>query len=82
VYLAQKIELKPNKSTKKYLNQCFGYSRYIFNKALNEWQDIYNKNKEDKSLPKPTHRLIRDRLKSIKEEWEDELPKMILETSC
>ena len=82
VYLAQKIELKPNKDTKLYLNQCFGYSRYIFNKALNEWQEMYDENTRNKSFPKPTHRLIRDRLKNIKEEWEDTLPKMILETSC
>jgi len=82
MYIAQKIELKIKKSQIEYLNQCFGYSRHIYNKALDTWKEIYSLYKEDNSNPKPSHRKVRDVLKGCKEEWEENLPKMILETAC
>lgn len=82
MYISQKIELKLNNQQKLDFENYFGYSRYIYNKALNVWKDMYEMHQKDKSNPKPTHRKVRDKLKTIKKEWEHDLPKMILETSC
>ena len=41
-YNARKIELRLNKEQKKILDQAFGYSRYIYNKALDEWKRMYD----------------------------------------
>ena len=73
MYIAQKIELKPNKTTKAILEQYFGYSRYIYNKALATWNEMYKEHQENGLLEKPTHRRVRDRLKRNKEDWEDRL---------
>jgi len=82
MYIAQKIELKPNETTKKLLTEAFGYSRYIYNKALNEWKLMYNQYKLNPDKNKPTHRRIRDNLKSKKEDWELKQQSMILDTAC
>lgn len=82
MYLAQKIELKPNKELVNAFQQSFGYSRYIYNKALETWNNMYDKYLEDNSNPKPNHRKVRDILKHSKEDWEESQLKMILDTSC
>lgn len=80
MYIAQKIELKPNKTTKTILEQYFGYSRYIYNKALATWNEMYEEHQENGLLEKPTHRRVRDRLKKNKEEWEENYCSQVLET--
>ena len=80
-YNARKIELRLNKEQRKIFNQAFGYSRYIYNKALDEWKRMYEAWKEDNSQPKPNNRNVRDNLKASKEDWEDDQLKMVMETS-
>ena len=80
-YNARKIELRLNEEQKKIFGQAFGYSRYIYNKALDEWKRMYEAWKEDNSQPKPNNRNVRDNLKASKEEWEDDQLKMVMETS-
>ena len=80
-YNARKIELRLNEEQKQIFNQAFGYSRYVYNKALDEWKKIYNAWKEDNSQTKPNNRKIRDNLKSSKEDWEEDQLKMVMETS-
>lgn len=82
MYISQRIEIKPNKSQQMYLEECFDYSRYIYNKALEIWNKMYENYKKDNNLPKPTHRKVRDIIKTLpKQEWELLLPKMIIETA-
>ena len=80
-YNARKIELRLNEEQKKIFGQAFGYSRYIYNKALDEWKRMYKAWKEDNSQSKPNNRNVRDNLKASKEEWEDDQLKMVMETS-
>ena len=48
-YNARKIELRLNEEQKKIFDQAFGYSRYVYNKALDEWKRMYEAWKEDNS---------------------------------
>ena len=80
-YNARKIELRLNEEQKQILEQAFGYSRYIYNKALDEWKRMYEAWKEDKSQVRPNNRKVRDSLKASKEDWEKDQLNMIIETS-
>ena len=80
-YNARKIELRLNEEQKQIFNQAFGYSRYIYNKALDEWKTMYEAWKEDNSQTKPNNRKVRDNLKASREEWEEDQLKMVMETS-
>ena len=80
-YNARKIELKLNEEQKKIFEQAFGYSRYIYNKALDEWKRMYEAWKEGNSQDKPNNTRVRDTLKASKEDWEEDQLKMVLETS-
>ena len=80
-YTARKIELRLNEEQKKIFDQAFGYSRYVYNKALDEWKRMYDAWKEDNSQTKPSNRKVRDNLKSSKEDWEEDQLKMVVETS-
>ena len=80
-YNARKIELRLNEEQKQIFSQAFGYSRHIYNKALDEWKRMYEAWKEDNSQPKPNNTRVRDNLKISKEEWEKDQLKMIIETS-
>ena len=80
-YNARKIELRLNEEQKQIFNQAFGYSRYIYNKALDEWKRMYEAWKEDNSQPKPNNRKVRDNLKASMENWEKNQLNMIIETS-
>ena len=80
-YNARKIELRLNKEQKKIFDQAFGYSRYIYNKALDEWKKMYEAWREDSSQIKPDSRKIRDSLKTSQEDWEKDQLKMVMETS-
>ena len=80
-YNARTIELRLNEEQKQIFEQAFGYSRYVYNKALDEWKRMYEAWKEDNSQIKPNNRKIRDSLKASKEEWEEDQLKMVIETS-
>ena len=80
-YNARKIELRLNKEQKKILDQAFGYSRYIYNKALDEWKRMYEAWKEDNSQPKPNNRKVRDSLKASREDWEFDQLNILIETT-
>ena len=80
-YIARKIELRLNEEHKKIFDQAFGYSRYIYNKALDEWKRMYEAWKEDNSQTRPNNRNVRDNLKASKEDWEKDQLSMIMETS-
>ena len=80
-YNGRKIELRPTEEQKQIFDQAFCYSRYIYNKALDEWKRMYEAWKEDESQSKPNNRNVRDNLKASKEEWEKDQLNMVLETS-
>lgn len=80
-YNARKIELRLNEEQKKVFDQAFGYSRYIYNKALDEWKRMYEAWKEDNSQVRPNNRNVRDNLKASKEDWERDQLNMVIETS-
>ena len=80
-YNARKIELRLNKEQKQIFNQAFGYSRYIYNKALDEWKRMYEAWNEDNSQNKPSNGKVRDSLKASREDWEKDQLNMIIETS-
>ena len=80
-YTARKIELRLNEEQKKIFNQAFGYSRYIYNKALDEWKRMYESWKADNSQAKPNNRKVRDILKSSREDWEFDQLNILIESS-
>ena len=80
-YNARKIELRLNEEQKQIFEQAFGYSRYIYNKALDEWKQMYESWKKDKSLIKPNNRKIRDSIKASREEWEYDQLNILIETT-
>jgi putative transposase len=80
--LSQRIEIKPNKELKAILEDYFNYSRYIYNKGLATWNTMYDKYKETNDKQDlPHYYKVRDYLKANKEDWEENYPKQILETS-
>ena len=80
-YDARKIELRLNDEQKKIFDRAFGYSRYIYNKALDEWKRMYEAWKEDNSQPKPNNRKVRDSLKASREDWEYDQLNILIETT-
>ena len=80
-YNARKIELRLNEEQKKIFDQAFGYSRYVYNKALDEWKRMYEAWKEDNSQVKPNNRKVRDSLKASREDWEFDQLNILIETS-
>ena len=80
-YNARKIELRLNEEQKKIFDQAFGYSRYIYNKALDEWKRMYEAWKEGNSQDKPNNMKIRDRMRSLREDWEFSQINILIETS-
>ena len=80
-YTARKIELRPNEEQKQIFEQAFGYSRYIYNKALDEWKQMYEAWKEDNSQTKPNNRKVRDNLKASREDWEFSQLNVLIETT-
>ena len=80
-YNARKIELRLNEEQKRIFEQAFGYSRYIYNKSLDEWKRMYEAWKEDKSQTKPNNRKVRDILKASREDWEYRQLNILIETT-
>ena len=80
-YNARKIELRLNEEQKKIFEQAFGYSRYVYNKALDEWKIMYEAWKEDNSQTKPNNRKVRDRMRALREDWEFDQLNILIETS-
>ena len=80
-YNARKIELRLNKEQKKIFDQAFGYSRYIYNKSLDEWKKMYEAWKEDNSQPKPNDRKIRSIMRERREDWEFNQLNILIDTT-
>ena len=80
-YNARKIELRLNEEQKEIFRNAFNYSRYIYNKALDEWKRMYEAWKEDNSQPKPNNRKVRDNLKASREDWELSQLNILIETT-
>ena len=80
-YNARKIELRLNEEQKRIFGQAFGYSRYIYNKALDEWKRMYESWKEDNSQTKPNNRKVRDNLKASREDWEFNQLNILIEST-
>ena len=80
-YNARKIELRLNQEQKQIFQQAFGYSRYLYNKALDEWKRMYEAWEEDNSQPKPNNRKVRDNLKASREDWEYDQLNILIETT-
>ena len=80
-YNARRIELRLNEEQKKTFNQAFGYSRYIYNKALDEWKRMYEAWKEDNSQTKPNNRNVRDVLRVSREDWEFDQLNILIDTT-
>ena len=80
-YNARKIELRLNEEQKQIFNQAFGYSRYIYNKALDEWKRMYEAWKEESSQIKPGDRKIRSILRASREDWEFGQLNILIDTS-
>ena len=80
-YNARKIELRLNEEQKRIFEQAFGYSRYIYNKALDEWKRMYEAWEEDNSQTKPNNRKVRDSLKASREDWEFNQLNILIETT-
>ena len=70
-----------NEEQKKTFNQAFGYSRYIYNKALDEWKRMYEAWKEDNSQTKPNNRKVRDVLRVSREDWEFDQLNILIDTT-
>ena len=80
-YNARKIELRLNEEQKEIFRNAFNYSRYIYNKALDEWKRMYEAWKEDNSQPKPNNMKVRDNLKASREDWELSQLNILIETT-
>lgn len=80
-YNARKIELRLNEEQKEIFRNAFNYSRYIYNKALDEWKRMYEAWKEDNSQTKPNNRKVRDNLKASREDWELSQLNILIETT-
>lgn len=74
--LTHKIRIYPNKTLIKQFEGYFGYTRYVYNKSLNIWNEMY---KDDL---KPNERKVRDEYKrNRKELWEKEYSPIVLDNS-
>lgn len=82
MYIAQTIELKPNKTTIQLFEMYFGYSRYIYNKALNIWNTEWDKHIEtNKEHKRPTFISVKTACRHSREEWESKYSSIIEETA-
>ena len=74
--ITHKIRIYPNKTMEARFKACFGYSRYVYNTALELWEQMY------KAGEKPNNWKVRDRYKkTLKQEWEGEYPSVVLDTA-
>ena len=74
--ITHKIRIYPNKSTEASFRACFGYSRYVYNTALELWSRMYEADE------KPNNWKVRDRYKkTLRQDWEFEYPSVVLDTA-
>jgi len=74
-----KIALDLNNKQRTHLSRCAGVSRFAYNWALAEWDSMYKAWSSDKSLKKPSQKLLRKMLNAIKRE---QFPWMLEVTKC
>ena len=75
------IKIYPNSTMRKVIESNFHYSRYIYNKALETWNQLYKEHQKDSKAPQPNYYFVRNLLVSNKEEWEQGLSSRVLQTS-
>jgi len=79
--LGQTVKLYPNQKQIKYFEENFNYTRYLYNKGLTEWKNMYNRYKFTKNIKdKPSQYNIRNFLRYSKEEWENGLSNSSFDT--
>jgi putative transposase len=71
---SHKIRLSPNKAQAKLLDSYIDYSRYIWNKALAQWEV------DHETGGKPSGWSVRNYLKENKEPWESQFSPQIIDT--
>lgn len=82
---ALKIRLYPNKEQEQKFYQTSGATKFIYNWALNRWNEMYDKYKEDKTQPKPSGYSISKELTQLKKDenykWLKQMSSKTLETT-
>jgi len=75
-----KVKLRPNKTMIKQLDKLFGYRNFVWNKALETWNDIYDSSviMNDKKC-RPNERKVRDELVLNKEDWQYSMSARVLQ---
>lgn len=67
----QVVELRPNKTMRKQLDNLCDYRRYCWNLALSTWQTMYDAHTLNKTdNPSPNERRVRDELVANKADWQ------------
>lgn len=74
-----KIKIYPNKTMLKEINALFNYRRYIWNQALDLWNDMYDDSLilEDNKL-RPNASVVRNTLVKNKQDWQYKLSARVL----
>ena len=75
-----KVKIYPNATTCKELEKLFDYRRFVWNKGLEVWQEMYEASKlmSDKHL-KPNERKVRDELDRDKADGQYQLSARVLQ---
>lgn len=75
-----KIKLYPNATMRKELEKLFDYRRFVWNQALEIWNDMYDASlvMMDKAL-RPNERKVRDELVENKADWQFERSARVLQ---
>ena len=67
----QVVELRPNKTMRKQLDNLCDYRRYCWNLALATWQTMYDAHTLNKTdNPSPNEQRVRDELVANKADWQ------------
>ena len=74
------VRLYPNAEMKQVLDELCDYRRFVWNKGLETWNDMYqvSKTSGDKAL-RPNHNKVRNALVAAKEDWQYALSARILQ---
>jgi putative transposase len=75
-----KIKIYPNSTMRKQLEKLFDYRRYVWNQALNIWQEMYDESLvlNDKHY-RPNERKVRNELVNNKQDWQYALSARVLQ---
>jgi putative transposase len=75
-----KVKIYPNATMSKELEKLFDYRRFVWNKGLEVWREMYEESQlmADKHL-KPNERKVRDELVRDKADWQYQLSARVLQ---